>query len=194
MKNKYIYLRLVSLAFTATLAVGAIARAEFLPPFPNPPECEDTEAEFEASFEPFDGSQNEFKITLEFNASPSNNLQVGVWSGDVGCGEPEAVVGWDCGVMFVECDGVRGVGVPSFGAELVLISLAVRLSVEGKPLGSTITANEAPVELLDADGLPVVFGFSKGWDSVRAASRGVGGANERVTIGFTADPAILIIR
>ena len=183
-----------SLVFALIVAVGVIARAELLPSFPNPPVWADTEAEFEASFEPFNGSQNEFKITLDFNASSSNNLQVGVWSGAANCGEPEAVVGWDCGKVFVEYGGARGVGVPFPGTGRLSISLTVRLSVEGKPIGSIITANGTPVEFFDADGSQVVFGFSTGWNSARAFSRGAGGGNERVSFGFAIDPVVLIIR
>lgn len=192
--HKYNLALRFSLVFALTVAVGVIAQAEVLPPFPNPPIWTDTEAEFEASFEPFNGSQNEFKITLDFNASSSNNLQVGVWGGDASCGEPEAVVGWDCGKMFVEYDGARGVSASFPGAERLSISLTVRLSVEGKPLGSIITANGAPVEFFDADGSQVVFGFSTGWDSARAFSRGDGGGNERVSFGFSIDPTVLQIR
>ena len=176
------------------VAIGTSTRAKLLPPFPNPPIWTDTEAEFEASFEPFNGSQNEFKITLDFNASLSNNLQVGVLSGDVACSEPEAVIGWDCGKVFFEYGGVRGVGVPFPVAARFSISLTVRLSVEGKPLGSIITANGEPVEFFDADGSQVVFGFSTGWDAVRVFSRGAGEGNERVSFGFAIDPVVLIVR
>ena len=180
--------------FTAIFAVVVIAQAATLPSFPSPSVWADSEGEFEASFAAFNGVQNVFKISFEFNASLSNNLQVGVWDGSVACGETEAVVGWDCGVLFVECGGVRGVCGDAQAAERLEVSLVVRLSAEGKPLDSVITANGAAVEFFGADGSPVVFGFSTGWDSVRVLSRGAGIENERVSFGLATDPAVLVIR
>ena len=183
-----------SIVFATLVAVGAIVQAATLPSFPNPSVWADSEGEFEASFAAFNGVQNVFKISFGFNASPSNSLQVGVWDGSVACGDSEAVVGWDCGVLFVECDGVRGFCGDALAAERLEVSLVVRLSAEGKPLDSIVTANGAVVEFFGADGVPVVFGFSTGWDSVRVLSRGAGIENERVSFGLATDPAVLVIR
>ena len=181
----------------ALMMLSATAvRAAFLPSLPHPPPWADTEMTAEADFAPFNGTQSEFKITLAFTASPSNNLEVAIWDGASDYDESEtlAVLGWDCGELFVEFDGVRGVCASVPESEQLVITLSMRLHVNGEAYESVITANGVPLEFFDADGDPVIFGFDTAWENVRVVSRGIGAKNERVSFGFSSDPTIIVIR
>ena len=194
MINKNHVPRLSLAALAATAIIATTSQAAILPTLSNPPTWADTEETWEGEFEPFDGRQNEFKITLAFTPTPSNNLEFAIWDSTTGKDEPEAVIGWDCGEVFLEFGGLRGTctGVPE--SEPLTISLVMRLSRDGDVHESIIKANGTTLDFYDVGNEPVVFGFSTGWDAARVVSRGVGAMNERVSFGFTADPSVISVR
>ena len=103
--------------------------ATTLPTLQNPPTKADTEESATAGFAPYNGMQSEFKITMAFDATPTNNLEFAIWESANGSSdEPEAVLGWDCGELFVEINGVRvrmyktneGMGFETFAVPVLL--------------------------------------------------------------------------
>ena len=75
------------------------------------------------------------KITMAFEATPTNNVEFALSSGDGG----EVIVGWDCGEWFVRGDGLREYFATPASASsgTVTLSARVTLSTGGVPVGVT---------------------------------------------------------
>ena len=175
--------------------LALFTHAATLPQLPYPPAWADTEEAVEVGFAPFNGTQSEFRITLAFDATPTNSLEFAIWENALGVvDEPEAVLGWRYGKLFLELNGVRAFCDFIPDTEKLVVRLASRLSGDGKSSQTEITANGVPLVFYDSEDNAVEFGFVPAWDMVRLTSRGTGAKNERVSFGFSSYPGIIIVR
>jgi len=183
-----IILALLSLAGAQTL-LAEIVRIPALPS----PQFADTEASLAPNIPLWNGTQSGFVLTLSLDATSSNNLEAAFWNG-AKCEDGAVVIGWDCGEIFIS-DGFRR-AVADFTLETtrLVLSARSRLSAQGAPLETEITANGSPLVFFDSEGEPVAFAYSTAWDAAKIVSRGAVAKNESVSIGFTSDPTVITVR
>jgi len=187
------FLNLLVIMATALITTNVISAT--LPKLPNPSSWMDNEEKWEFDFTPFNGRQSEFYIKFTLDASPTNSLEIGIWENKLGVvDEPEAVLGWDCGELFIKTNGVHAFSDYIVESERLAISFAVRLSGKGEPILTSIIANGTPLEFYDDENEPVIFKFNPAWDTARVISRGIGEVNERVSFGFSSDPTVISVR
>ncbi len=185
--NRFTPVVLILAALTAT---ARQIRISDLPP----PPWADTEAWLAVDMPVFDGSQSEFFFTLSLEATASNNLEVAFIEGNSEDGEPTVAIGWNCGEVFVRDKTRRGVSTFTPEDSRLTLSVVSRLSPQGEPTSTTMTANGSPVEFTDSEGEAFPFAYSMSWATAQVASRGAGAKNESLSIGFAADPTIIMIR
>jgi len=139
------------------------------------------------------------KITLVFDATPTNNVEIafGAGAGD----DPDtttAVIGWDSGEWFVVGDRLRQRFVaqapnPSATARRTL-TLRVRLAPDGAPAGAAFTADGAPVSFqgLEPEALLQWLALDN-WGALVVTSRG-GAENASAEIRWFADGLVITVR
>lgn len=136
----------------------------------------DTEATTNICFAPCDGPLCRIDLSLEFDATPSNNVQVAFGrdadgDGALGLDEQALTVGWDCGGWLV-----RG--------ETNDFARTWMESVAGAAAG---TNAHRRVELTG-------LAHESDWDLVRVTVRGVDGARERFVVETTKIGTTILVR
>ena len=142
------------------------------------------------------------EISISLDATPSNNVEaaLGAESDAVpGLADEETglAFGWDCGTWFIASDAVtnRFTAEPSASGTHREFSLAVRLGEDGVPRELVVTENGIPLTFAGLDSLPAPdWLFSRDWDTLEVAARGVDPAEGSVSFTFGNLAAILLLR
>ena len=161
---------------------------------PPPPQEADTEVMRE--FEPpiWKSLQNEFFITISFDANASNNLEVAFWDSAAGSVESASVIGWDCGAVFISDAFKRAVSDFAPDATSLTISVSVELFDDGGTRSVSVSANGEALEFFDSKGEVTDFVFSSEWNAAQVVSRGFGARSGSIAMGFSKEPNIILIR
>jgi len=141
------------------------------------------------------------KITLSFDASPTNNVEVALGAGPGGdFPDPDnttAVIGWDCGEWSVTLGLTRerfaaGASNPSSAGRRTL-EVRVRVDANGTPVDAAFTADSSPITFqgLESAALFPWLSLDK-WGAFVVTSRG--GGNASAGVSFLADGTNIILR
>ena len=140
-----------------------------------------------------------FECSVSLLANPSNAVEVAFGTsrngdGVLHHGDESFAVGWEGGAWFIASATNRIYSVQQEGAARRSLSLTLHLSEDGAPrslsLSATGTENAFP-SLINS---PPPWMFSREWNAVRLTVRGVGEADETVTVRFGPNHAMIILR
>ena len=174
--------------------VPFVLAARVAVPLPPPSPYADTESVTNVAFNAGVAGGNVFALTLELDASPSNNVEVAFGcdvNGDGALDDSEAAfaVGWDCGEWFFRdiAADVAGSCAGSCGRRKLDWNLRLDSSLSPK----TLHAN--------ADGVALPFPmtatmYDSSWNVARVTVRGFGNAEAVLKLGATKEPLVMRIR
>ena len=162
--------------------------------------CPPPDTEFETNLvaEAWDDFDRIMGIRLEFNASPSNNVQIAFGSdenhdGVLSIEESEFALGWDCGVWFVAGFGEEFAEPAAVQAGRLSFSWNARLNEEGRLCGLSAKAGNAMVLSSLANNTPEWI-CRRSWDSMRLTARGPFDPAAVLHIGNRPNPLQVILR
>ena len=185
--------KLVAIVGLAVLAIPVLA-ARVAAPLPPPSPYADTESETNVTFCAGVLGDNVFTLSLELDASPSNNVEVAFGcdangNGTLDDSETSFAVGWDCGEWFFRditadiadsCIGGCGRKKLDWSLRLdqALAPKALRARAGGISLPFSMTATM----------------YDPSWNVARVTVRGFGNAEAALKFGATTVPLVLRLR
>ena len=185
----------LKLTFLALLLPLAANAAKVALPAPAQSPFADTEATTNGVVCAVDAADNQFRISLELDATTNNSVLVefGVDSDGSGMlerGEVEFSVGWDCGEWAYR-DLVSGF-CESAAAASGRRKLEWTLSLNPDKSPRTLLARDGAAAMFSGPA-PATF-FNVAWDMVRVVRRGSGQAGESASCGTSVAPMRIIMR
>ena len=189
-RNTLVVIIALSLFASASVRAADNVRISALP-LPQSPSTETA-----LFFEPplWNDTQSEFFITLSLDATASNNVELALWDDATDTLETAAVIGWDCGEIFIYDGFTRAIADFTPEAQRITILFRTRLTAQSEPFETAITANGIPLEFYDSEGEPAFFTYSPDWNAAHAVSRGLDQNNEQVNLWFRRDPSVITVR
>ncbi len=196
-KQKMLYCtrmrKLLTIVGLAVLAIPALA-ARVAAPLPPSSPYADTESVTNVTFGAGVPGDNVFAMSLELDASPSNNVEVAFGcdangNGTLDDSEASFAVGWDCGEWFFRdiaadiadsCVGACGRKKLDWSLRLdqALAPKALRARAGGSPLPFSMTATM----------------YDPSWNVARVTMRGFGNPETVLKFGATTIPLVLRLR
>ena len=157
----------------------------------------DTEYETNLVSDVWDDFDRIMGIRLEFNASPSNNVQAAFGvdenqDGVLSIEESEFTLGWDCGVWFVSGFGEEFAEPAAVQAGRVSFSWNARLNEEGQLCGLCAKAGNAMVLPNLTNNIPGWI-CRRNWDMMRLTARGAFDPAAVLYIGNKPNPLHVIL-
>ncbi len=163
----------------------------------------DTEVSTNVNMTVWTENIRQFNVTLQFNATPSNNVQV-AFGNDADADEQltdeetDLTLGWDCGAWFVVSDeptnSFTAIASGNTGIRRE-ISFIVYLDSNGFPRHLDTFADGVPISFAGLDGSsPPEWLFSKTWNMLKITARGVDVHNDHVSIKLNTDPVVFLLR
>ena len=178
----------------SVVALTALARPPMSPVLPPPSLYADTESVTNVTFGVGVPGDNVFSLSLELDASPSNNVEVAFGydangNGTLDDSEASFAVGWDCGEWFFRditsdiADSCAG----ACGRKKLAWDLRLDKSLSPKTLHA------------QAGGLALPFTmtatmYDPSWNVARVTVRGFGNAEAALKFGATTIPFVLRLR
>ena len=144
-----------------------------------------------------------FNVTLQFDATPSNNVQAAFGadaSADGNLSDEEAglTLGWDCGEWFIaSADATNRFTAAPAGIETRKeLRLQMNLGADGLPRALELTDGTTPLAFagLDLSPPPPAWMFSKDWNLLKVVARGTDEQNEQITVVLSNDAVMLLLR
>ena len=163
----------------------------------------DTEVATDVQMTAWSQNTRHFAVTLQFDATPSNNVQVALGtdaSADSNLSSEEAglTLGWDCGEWFISSSAQtnRFTSIPAGSEIRKVLSLQMTLGADGLPLSLELIDGSTSLAFSDLALLPVppTWMYSKHWDLLKVTARGVDAQNEQITVKLSNDAVILLLR
>ncbi len=185
-------------AFTAIRSASALT----VPDLP-PPVFADTEVSTNVAMRAWTERTRMFNVTLSFDATPSNNVQVAFGtdaSADGNLSDEEAglTLGWDCGSWFMASDSAtnRFTAAPSGSSARKELSFQMSLGADGLPRKLELADGTSPLAFagIDLSPPPPAWMFSKDWNLLKVVARGTDAQNETVTVELANDAVMLLLR
>ena len=183
-------LSIVSLA----VIVCPVLAARVAAPLPSPSPYADTESVTNVTFRAGTPGDNVFSLSLELDASPSNNVEVAFGcdangNGTLDDSEAAFAVGWDCGEWFfrdITAD-IADSCIGACGRKKLDWDLRLDKSLAPKTLRA------------QAGGLALLFPmtatmYDPSWNVARVTARGVGNPEAVLKFGATTVPLMLRLR
>lgn len=177
-----------AVAAVASQAFAATAVRVDVPPT----EHADTEASAEVALPPLDVQARTVALSLELDASPSNNVEMALgevlgadWPNPSGTA---VILGWERGEWVIKSGcGRQRFSVPSDAEGRQRLEIRVRLSPSGAPVGVVFPEEglgDVPLDWLDP----------RRWARMRVTSRGQAGATAvSASVAFWADPTVILV-
>lgn len=186
-------------ALSLLASVSATATTATLAPLPSPV-CLDTEVTANCAMTAWNDLTRTFNLTLAFDATPSNNVQIAFGhdadgNGILSAGETGAKIGWDCGAWFmddVQSDS-RFTETNVVATTRKTLTFEMRLSDDGTPRNLSVR-DGAPRIFTSLTGHPPVWLYNPSWNLMRLTARGLDDPNEQFRIRIAADGFHIIIR
>jgi len=185
-------------AFTAIRSASALT----VPDLP-PPVFADTEVSTNVAMRAWTERTRMFNVTLSFDATPSNNVQVAFGtdaSADGNLSDEEAglTLGWDCGEWFIaSADSTNRFTAAPAGTETRKeLRLQMNLGADGLPRALELTDGTTPLAFagIDLSPPPPAWMFSKDWNLLKVVARGTDEQNEQITVVLSNDAVMLLLR
>ena len=188
----------VALSVTITLHVRAVTIPELTSPV-----FVDTEVTTNVHMTAWSQNTRHFAVTLQFDATLSNNVQVAFGTDELADGnlsdeETGLTLGWDCGEWFISSTAHtnRFTATPAGSGIRKALSLQMTLNGEGLPLTLELADGSTPLAFSDLALLPIppAWMYSKHWNLLKVTARGVDAQNEQITVKLSNDAVILLLR
>ena len=163
----------------------------------------DTEVSTNVAMRAWGENARQFSVTLQFDATPSNNVQVAFGtdaSADGNLSDEEAglTLGWDCGSWFMASDSAtnRFTAAPSGSSARKELSFQMSLGADGLPRKLELADGTSPLAFtgLNLSPAPPAWMFSKDWDLLKVVARGTDEQNEQITVVLSNDAVMLLLR
>ena len=189
-------------AFLVAFTVIRSASALTVPDLP-PPVFADTEVSTNVAMRAWTERTRMFNVTLSFDATPSNNVQVAFGtdaSADGNLSDEEAglTLGWDCGEWFIaSADATNRFTAAPAGIETRKeLRLQMNLGADGLPRALELTDGTTPLAFagIDLSPPPPAWMVSKDWNLLKVVARGTDAQNETVTVELANDAVMLLLR
>ena len=140
-----------------------------------------------------------FEGTLSLLATPSNMVEVAFGTcrdadGVLHPGDESFSVGWRKGCWFIASATNRVESAALTNAASRSLSFQLRLTEDGEPHRLTLTATDAGDAFASLVADPPSWMFSRDWNAVRLTIRGADDPAEAVSVKFSTDPWVLIMR
>ena len=182
------------LLLSCIAASTVFARPPVRPALPPPSPYADTESVTNAAFCAGAPGDNEFSLSIELDASPSNNVEVAFGCDANGNGalddaEASFAVGWDCGEWFFR-DIVADVAdscVGACGREKLDWSIRLDQSLAPKTLRAQADGAALPFSMTETM-------YDPSWNMARVTARGFGDAEAALKFGAAREPLVMRIR
>ena len=196
--RKRIPLQTFLFAFAAVRSASALTMPELLPPV-----FADTEVSTNVAMRAWGENTRQFTVSLQFDATPSNNVQVAFGtdaSADGNLSDEEAglTLGWDCGEWFIaSADSTNRFTAATAGTETRKeLRLQMNLGADGLPRALELTDGTTPLAFagLDLSPPPPAWMFSKDWNLLKVVARGTDEQNEQITVVLSNDAVMLLLR
>ena len=191
-------LQVFLVAFAAIRSASALAVPELPPPV-----FADTEVSTNVAMRAWTELMRMFNVTLSFDATPSNNVQVAFGtdaSADGNLSDEEAglTLGWDCGEWFIaSADATNRFTAAPAGTETRKeLSFLMTLGADGLPRALELTDGTTPLAFagIDLSPPPPAWMFSKDWNLLKVVARGTDEQNEQITVVLSNDAVMLLLR
>ena len=202
MKMKFPRKRIPLQTFLFAFAAVRSASALTVPDLP-PPVFADTEVSTNVATRAWTERTRMFNVTLSFDATPSNNVQVAFGtdaSADGNLSDEEAglTLGWDCGEWFIaSADSTNRFTAAPAGTETRKeLRLQMNLGADGLPRALELTDGTTPLAFagIDLSPPPPAWMFSKDWNLLKVVARGTDEQNEQITVVLSNDAVMLLLR
>lgn len=191
----------IVLLLLVTGIAGAARAGVVVPPQLPPPAYADTEVSESLSLPAWGSDIRTFRFTLDFHATPSNNVQIAFGKdadgdGVLSPGETGMAMGWDCGAWFVRLfpDGEAGIAtnaVAAGGRKTLAFGMRLRGGdAEGPP--DIRDGGAALFTELAAEHFARMH--DKAWDRMRLTARGVDVPGEWFEVARSPDGFSIILR
>ncbi len=188
-----------TLAFTAALSASAASVA--VPEFP-PPAWAGREVSVHASLDGAGSDYRLLRVTLDFHATPSNNVQVALGTdaapadGALSPAETALVFGWDCGAWVLRPGGLREcrayAPADAQNARRRVLTAEFRLRADGSAASASFDEEGAGAIPFGTPPFPPSAGTP--WSLLRATARGAGAADASVSAVRQADGTRIILQ
>ncbi len=188
--------------FTTFSILTGLADAAILPSLPNS-EYADTEVSTNVALMAWTGQTRHFNVTLQFTATPSNNVQVafgtdGSTDGNLSDEETGLTLGWDCGEWFLSTDAItnRLTAQPVNSSTRKELTFCMSLEADGLPRTLEFEDGNTTLTFSGLTLLPVppAWLYSKDWNLLKVTARGTDAQNEQITVKLSNDAVILLLR
>ena len=163
----------------------------------------DTEVSTNVAMRAWGENTRLFNVSLSFDATPSNNVQVAFGtdaSADGNLSDEEAglTLGWDCGEWFIaSADSTNRFTAAPAGTETRKeLRLQMNLGADGLPRALELTDGTSPLAFTDLNlsPAPPAWMFSKDWNLLKVVARGTDEQNEQIVVELTNDAVTLMLR
>ena len=179
----------------AGTALAAVLQPEALP------RCEfaDTEVTTNCPFSFASPFVVDFRLTMEFDSTPSNNVQIAFGrdsdaDGVLSAGETDMTLAWDCGEwMLIGTNALPSAVLPSVDTnahKTVLWNLHLKRKV---PKHLLLTENDQPL-LPDFTSDPEPWFYDRTWNMLRLTARGIDNPAESFVVDLNEKGALIFLR
>ena len=178
-----------------SLLVLALCVAGGLPPW----EKADTEVSTNCPFSFASPFVADFRLTMEFDSTPSNNVQIAFGrdsdaDGVLSAGETGMVLVWDCGEWILFGTNALPFAVSPAVSTNAHKVLRWDLHLRGKrPKRLVLTENDVPLSP-DFETDPERWFYDRTWDMFRLTARGIDDPAESFTIDLNEKGALIFLR
>jgi hypothetical protein len=145
----------------------------------------------------------QFHVSLQFDATPSNNVQVAFGTdesadGNLSDEEIGLKLGWDCGSWFISSDSAtnRFTAVSAGTETRKVLSFRISLGADGLPRKLDLADGTSPLVFagLNLSPAPPAWMVSKDWNLLKVVGRGTDEQNEQISVILSNDAIILLLR
>ncbi len=163
----------------------------------------DTEVSTNVNMMAWTEKTRHFNVTLQFDATPSNNVQVALGmdesaDGNLSDEETGLTLGWDCGVWLIASKALtnRFIATPADSEIRKELSFQMTLDGDGLPLTLELADGNNSLDFSSLSLLPVppAWLYSKDWNLLKITARGVDAQNEQITVKLSNDAFILLLK
>ena len=192
------------LVFTSILSAVVLAEANALkvPDLPAPV-FTDTEVSTNVTMTAWSENTRQFNVTLQFDATPSNNVQVAFGTdasadGNLSAEETSLTLGWDCGEWFIASDAVtnRFTAAPASSSTRKELTFSMSLGADGFLRTLELADGNSSLTFSGLTSLPVppAWMYSKDWSLLKVIARGTDAQNEQIVVRLSNNAVILLLR
>ena len=167
------------------------------------PTFADTEVSTNVHMKAWSETTRQFNVILEFDATPSNNVQVAFGTdestdGNLSDEETGLTLGWDCGAWFISSPAAANhfTAVPAGAETRKVLSLQMTLGADGSPRTLELLDGNTSLTFSGLALLPVppAWMVAKEWNLFKVTARGTIAQNEQISVKLSNDAVILLLR